>query len=251
VTFDGNCEFIPMAFDEGFYLFFQGGDNCQCTLPKNNNAKVFFARIGGDVYRFEDMTSLVHNTPEEPDPQGCAAAQPHPVNIDHCIVVQGSCQGLDYTPSDQYILSCGSPGEVAAIPEWGAVLGTYSYDADDSVMSGSDSFPKTVWVNRTLDAKDQLRQRVAFALSEIWVADLKIGKETEPTLKFYDIFVRHAFGNYFDVMREVTYTLSMAEYLTYKGSKAYSYSGSQPDENFARELMQVGSPLFLCCCLSF
>lgn len=54
-----------------------------------------------------------------------------------------------------------------------------------------------------------------------------------------DIFVRHAFGNLRDVIREVSYTPTMGIYLTFEGSSSLAYSASAPDENYAREIMQL------------
>ena len=50
-----------------------------------------------------------------------------------------------------------------------------------------------------------------------------------------------AFGNYRGVMREVAYSPMMGEYLSFSGNKAMSFDGSYPDENFAREIMQLFS----------
>ena len=63
--------------------------------------------------------------------------------------------------------------------------------------------------------------------------------EIEAWHAYYDIFVRHAFGNFRDVMREVAYSPMMAQYLTFLQNKAQAYTGSYPDENFAREIMQL------------
>ena len=51
---------------------------------------------------------------------------------------------------------------------------------------------------------------------------------------YYDIFVRHAFGSYRDVLREVAYSPVMGAYLTFLRNKAVAVSGNFPDENFAR-----------------
>ena len=63
--------------------------------------------------------------------------------------------------------------------------------------------------------------------------------ETEMWLTFYDIFVRNAFGSYRAVLREVCYSPVMASYLTFLDSKSFAASTTSPDENFARELMQL------------
>ena len=100
-----------------------------------------------------------------------------------------------------------------------------------------------VWSTVVLRAEDQLRQRVAWALSQIFVISDAAGRGpySEPWHAYYDIFVRHAFGNYRDVMREVAYSPMMGEYLSFSGNKAMSFDGSYPDENFAREIMQLFS----------
>ena len=64
-------------------------------------------------------------------------------------------------------------------------------------------------------------------------------------LNYYDIFVRHAFGSYFDILKEVAYSPMMAEMLTFLDSKSTSFvlkdTGNKAfqDENFAREIMQL------------
>lgn len=61
---------------------------------------------------------------------------------------------------------------------------------------------------------------------------------TEAFLSFYDIFVRHAFGNYGDIMREISYNPLMAENLSFLQSKSAAYMWetqgkiSFADENF-------------------
>lgn len=70
-------------------------------------------------------------------------------------------------------------------------------------------------------------------------------RHTEIFLNYYDIFVRHAFGNYRDILLETTYNPLMAESLSFVNSHSLGYSFSKngnlrfPDENFAREIQQV------------
>lgn len=98
------------------------------------------------------------------------------------------------------------------------------------------------WRN-AIQGQDQLRQRMAFALSQIIVvSDAPEAVETFPQAVGYvqDIFARHAFGNYRDILEEVTYSPMMGFYLTYLGNeRANPETGSMPDENYARELMQL------------
>lgn len=102
---------------------------------------------------------------------------------------------------------------------------------------------KVVWYEAAINAEDQLRQRVAWALSQYFV----VGEEgsnhpltTERWVNYYDIFVRHAFGNFRDILDEVTWSPHMGYYLSHmENKKADSSKGTFPDENFAREVMQL------------
>ena len=67
------------------------------------------------------------------------------------------------------------------------------------------------------------------------------GREEDyaPWLSYYDIFVRNAFGNYKTILREVSYHAIMAYYLTCFQNKAWDFGKTYPDENYAREIMQL------------
>jgi len=92
---------------------------------------------------------------------------------------------------------------------------------------------------------DPLRQRIAFALSEILVAsDRPEQLATEPVgmANFYDLMVKHAFGNYRDLLFDVATHPVMGIYLSHLGNrKADPVNRVYPDENFAREVMQLFS----------
>ncbi|MHA7900634.1 MAG: DUF1800 domain-containing protein [Henriciella sp.] len=101
------------------------------------------------------------------------------------------------------------------------------------------------WIN-AIEGDDQLRQRMAFALSQILVISHAEGNflfEVPNTVAHYqDILVRNAFGNYRDLLEEVTYSPAMGEYLTYlQNIKGDPATGRMPDENYAREVMQLFS----------
>lgn len=70
-----------------------------------------------------------------------------------------------------------------------------------------------MWYNAVLEAPDQLRHRVAWALSQIFVASEvnNGGINREAWGAYYDIFVQHAFGNYGDIVREVAASGVMAK----------------------------------------
>ncbi|WP_414662773.1 DUF1800 family protein [Horticoccus sp. 23ND18S-11] len=125
--------------------------------------------------------------------------------------------------------------------------------ADRTAFGGSNSFTnwnaihmpnrQSAWFKLALTAPDQLRQRVAFALSQILVvSDISLGDDnrTEPLANYYDILGNGAFGNYRTLLEQVTLSPMMGEYLSsLRNSKADPVTGQTPDENYAREVMQL------------
>jgi len=101
-----------------------------------------------------------------------------------------------------------------------------------------------IWFRNVLTGSDQLRQRVAFALSEILVVSQQGALVTAPygLGDFYDVLARNAFGNYRQLMDEVTLHPAMGEYLSMAGNeKPNPALNIRPDENYAREVMQLFS----------
>lgn len=98
------------------------------------------------------------------------------------------------------------------------------------------------WWRNAIQSDDQLRQRVAFALSQILVVSSAngLGQEQEGISAYYDILVRHAFGNYRELLEEVTLNPIMGDYLSMKGNQKPDLDKNiRPDENYARELLQL------------
>ena len=103
---------------------------------------------------------------------------------------------------------------------------------------------QSVWLEIATFGSDQLRQRVAWSLLQIVVlgeAGSITATISEPYLAYYDMMVRHALGDFHALLREVAYSPLMAGYLTFLGNKGYVAGGTYPDENFAREIMQLYS----------
>ena len=101
-----------------------------------------------------------------------------------------------------------------------------------------------VWWRLALNADDQLRQRVAFALSEIFVISTAdgLGHKQHGLANYYDILIRNALGNYRELIEEITLNPVMGEYLSMKGNhKPDPELHLRPDENYARELLQLFS----------
>ena len=101
------------------------------------------------------------------------------------------------------------------------------------------------WWHMTIHKPDVLRQKTAYALSQILVisdAQRFFGNSGLATgiADYYDIFLTHAFGNYRDILYHVTRHPIMGLYLSHIQNRKPS-SGNFPDENFAREVMQLFS----------
>lgn len=96
------------------------------------------------------------------------------------------------------------------------------------------------WEN-IIQSDDQLRQRMVFALSQILVvSDIAGNSNPRATAYYTDILARNAFGNYRDILQEVTYSPIMANWLTYlRNRKGDPRTGRMPDENYAREILQL------------
>jgi len=93
---------------------------------------------------------------------------------------------------------------------------------------------------QALTAADQLRQRVAFALSQIMVTSGLDINESYAMAKFQQIFRDGAFGNFEDLMARVTLSPVMGDYLNMVNNDKPK-GDVQPNENYARELMQLFS----------
>jgi uncharacterized protein (DUF1800 family) len=114
----------------------------------------------------------------------------------------------------------------------------YGAETNRNNLAGLDN---TIW-RKFITSPDALRQRMVLALSEICVVSvLGINGPWRQfaAANYLDILERNAFGNYRTLLGEVTLSTAMGYYLTYRGNAKANGRGSQPDENYARELMQL------------
>lgn len=94
---------------------------------------------------------------------------------------------------------------------------------------------------QAIAGEDQLRARVAFALSQILVisaAGDSLGGRPRTVAGYYDVLQTHSFGNFRQLLNDVTLHPGMALYLTYMANRKESAT-RVPDENYAREIMQL------------
>jgi uncharacterized protein (DUF1800 family) len=97
------------------------------------------------------------------------------------------------------------------------------------------------WWRQAASAPDQLRQRTAFAYSQIFVISL-----ADPNIdvrgagSYYDMLARNAFVNFRVLLEDVTLHPMMGRYLTFLANQKEDAAGTRsPDENYAREVMQL------------
>lgn len=124
-------------------------------------------------------------------------------------------------------------------------------DAFDTLqLANPTSAPSRDWVfesfwTQAVKAEDQLRQRMAFALSQIFVISLREGAVASfprGVADFYTQLASGAFGNFRNLLEQVTLHPMMGAYLSHLGNeKGNPETGKVPDENFAREIMQLFS----------
>lgn len=99
------------------------------------------------------------------------------------------------------------------------------------------------WWSQALGSEDQLRQRAAFALSELMVisfTDSTLRNQTRGVASYYDVLGEKAFGNFRDLLESTALHPMMGIYLSWlKNEKEDAKTGRVPDLNFAREITQL------------
>lgn len=113
---------------------------------------------------------------------------------------------------------------------------------DNQAYAQSDfGLDQTLW-RRLATAPDVLRQRVVLALSQIFVVsplNMVAYWRQFGCLAWWELLEQHCFGNFRDLLTHVTLSPAMGVYLSMRGSAKADGSGRQPDENYARELLQL------------
>jgi uncharacterized protein (DUF1800 family) len=118
------------------------------------------------------------------------------------------------------------------------------YGADASLnknVYSSNIADYMVWRD-LMSAPDVLRKRVALALSEFFVVSLnsmEIDWRGYAITAYWDVLNQHAFGNYRDLLEAITLNPAMGYYLNTRGNQKEDNRGRLPDENYAREVMQL------------
>ncbi len=102
-------------------------------------------------------------------------------------------------------------------------------------------FDFAIWKD-LMSAPDAVRKRMALALSEFFVVSVQNTENWAHFIfaNYWDLLNRHAFGNFRSLLEDVTLSLAMGIFLNSDGNqKEDAATGRQPDENYAREVMQL------------
>ncbi len=112
-------------------------------------------------------------------------------------------------------------------------------------QNSESGFDASNW-KKLITAPDTLRQRVMMALSEITVAAIDgligSGWRAFTAATYLDLLEANAFGNYRTLLGKISMSVPMGEFLTFRGNVKYNATtGALPDENYAREVIQLFS----------
>ncbi len=116
--------------------------------------------------------------------------------------------------------------------------------ADSSDLASSPNWThfQYAWWTQHMNNPDKLRQRIALALSEIFVISIQTDLQGYGAgmANYYDILLHNAFGNFADLLWQVTLHPTMGFYLSHLNNpKTDTVANTHPDENYAREIMQL------------
>ncbi|WP_155647636.1 DUF1800 family protein, partial [Erythrobacter donghaensis] len=98
-----------------------------------------------------------------------------------------------------------------------------------------------IW-SQLLSGGNPVRKRIAFALSEFFVVSLTgidMVWRAPAIAAYWDTLNARAFGNFRDLLQDITLNPAMGVFLNTRGNRRADGSGRVPDENYAREVMQL------------
>jgi uncharacterized protein (DUF1800 family) len=111
-----------------------------------------------------------------------------------------------------------------------------------NAVTGNQSGLPSAFLANAVTNPDQLRQRVAFALSEIFVVSITKLIWNGDVIPYEQMLLADAFTNYRKILGDVTLSPGMGEYLDMaNNAKANPVVGTAANENYAREVMQLFS----------
>ena len=161
------------------------------------------------------------------------------LGVDRAEIERVEALGFEVWLAEQLAL----PGS-SHLDETNRLIAAYG-DPTEPATRESPVFRQLAWWNRVMSSPDLLRQRVALALSEIFVVSERMDVlfiSPGCVASYYDTLVDHAFGPFEDLLLAVTLHPAMGHYLSHlNNDRSDALVGRFPDENYAREVMQLFS----------
>ncbi len=172
---------------------------------------------------------------------GAAVSQPFPVTV-------GIANALVSAAAARHFLQQAAFGPTAAEANNVQTLGFQGWlnqqiaapkVSNYAGLGSQGSFSPTFLANAVTNP-DQLRQRVAFALSQIMVTSIEKNIWTSTTAPFEEMLMTDAFSNFRQILNDVTLAPAMGQFLDMaNNAKANAAGSTLPNENYAREVMQL------------
>ena len=232
------------------------GDVTSSKIPSNHRIARFFFSRDAVIHAVMAFAILLLS--------GCGSDSPVQLNQNLFVTDADAARFLEqatWGPSEAGIQEVRQKGLTRFLDEQfmtpASSLGQYPYvDQTSTVGCPSDvpnrnicsrdnytAFPiQTKFFQNALYGRDQLRQRIAFALSQIFVVSANKVNQTYAMTAYQEILARHAFGNFRDILFAITLSPAMGRYLDMvNNTKPNPVSGTAPNENYARELLQLFS----------
>ena len=151
--------------------------------------------------------------------------------------LQSQANGIQGWLTQQFALPVNPSGQLSNVA-WMQTNNLISVEFDTTGVQSS------LW-RKLISSPDVLRQRMMLALTDLFVVNTSATKLTyrgAAAAYYLDQLEANAFGNFKDLLLAVSHTPAMGQYLTYLDSvKANPVTGTSPDENYAREIMQLFS----------
>ncbi len=151
--------------------------------------------------------------------------------------LQYQAQGIQGWLAQQFAIPVNPSGQLSNVA-WMQANSLISVEFDATGVQSS------LW-RKLISSPDVLRQRMMLALTDLFVINTGATTLTyrgAAAAYYLDQLEANAFGNFKDLLLAVSHTPAMGQYLSYLGSvKANPVTGTSPDENYAREIMQLFS----------
>jgi uncharacterized protein (DUF1800 family) len=136
--------------------------------------------------------------------------------------------------------------EQLAIPVRAAHLARWNADNHANKDGATSATVDSSFYQEAMQDDDQLRQRVTYALSQIFVVSMRdlslAGTKSQTAASYLDMLARNSFGSYRALLGAVAMHPAMGQYLSAMANRMEAPAiGRIPDQNFAREVMQLFS----------